>query len=822
MLNKLSGENLNPHNENFATSFDLSQLKNLPLPDDHPTWGTVRYLHPLVAMAFGDRAAYILCQIHYWMTQTNSGRDYYGFRWIYNTYEKWYEQFPWLSKDTIANLIRYLEGTGVLVSNNFNRNSYLRTKWYTIDYYQLACQTGWNPLGLDLTLEYLRPPSVQEERELNDAFQQAIEQGTDELPGYYVWKDGLKHLQQANVEKTHDGYLNIPPLHRAKTLYSSIYKEISISTKNDSSQDKETDSTVKTPQDWLLEDLWDSPVEEQSNQGVVTYRDVTTTNSIHKTTSSSYSSQGGTKATREEVKDTNGCSTSSKSSNEDKSSARPRTTNATSTTKPGLHTTGTTRTTKPTSYATSATSTTKPTPRATSTTDVTGATPENKNVVYLDKPRLPNYTCEDRPLYIWEDALNYPNENFLSWRYVTHYKPQGGKWESGGRSYARKEFYNDPAGADVIYQEFLLYFNQTANVAHQQQNQEMQAVLPACLAKLPEVTQENKEQVAINIATVAARGAGVALPNNYAPGSRQHMSIEEAASGKEIKPLPELEKPALPGDAPRHWRDTLSESEKFENDFALNCTKWKLPASREKALEWALKHSDKVRVTEHGLEKILPTLTSEPIPNKQQVEEEQVEEEETNDIPEITESFLVQGNLNMTRKLLRDGSLEVLAAFILDWDEEFFCKISELLTDSEKKQVAALYKGNSSPRNNAATAPNGLNNQLNTPVHVKSDVKESGDALDFNLYADIEVIRNFLKSEDYQSLLHFCTNDLSSDELEKILKHLHAWELELISIQIALIYWQNGDSDNLENWVYNDSPILLVFDENGKPCKYSE
>lgn len=153
----------------------------------------------------------------------------------------------------------------------------------------------------------------------------------------------------------------------------------------------------------------------------------------------------------------------------------------------------------------------------------------------------------DRLLYVWEETLNYPDPYFLQWWAEVHYKPQGGKWESGARLFAKSQFYNDPVGADIIYQEYLLFTDILANNANQQQNQKIQAILPSYFVKYPEVNQQNKEQLAKNIATVAARGAGVAIPGNVAPGSTQHMSLEEASKKSSIKPLPKLEQPALSG-----------------------------------------------------------------------------------------------------------------------------------------------------------------------------------------------------------------------------------------------------------------------------------
>jgi hypothetical protein len=184
---------------------------------------------------------------------------------------------------------------------------------------------------------------------------------------------------------------------------------------------------------------------------------------------------------------------------------------------------------------------------ATNNTNTTQKAQRNvSNKIEAPLPKLKSEEI-DRPLFVWEEALNRPNPYFLQWWAKVHYEPQGGKWKSGARLFAKSQFYNDPVGADIIYQEYLLFMDTVANNANQQQNQKIQAILPSCFVKYPEVNQENKEQLAKNIATIAARGAGVAIPGNVAPGSTQHMSLEEASNFASIKPLPKLEQPALPG-----------------------------------------------------------------------------------------------------------------------------------------------------------------------------------------------------------------------------------------------------------------------------------
>jgi hypothetical protein len=457
----------------------------------------------------------------------------------------------WVSKQ-ITGLSRRQFGVVCRWLNNYgfiSKSNYAALRRYLIEK-PLDFHPWQTKSWISLNVEYIREITGFDFGSLNELFR----------------GESLEPLERAEVLKQSSRNSKLVHANSSKEL-PTICIENSISNKNAENQNRESNETFKEYQEWLKEDPWISNDELQSNRKEITDRNVTTTISQSKTLKESQAHLVKGLAITKEQKNINTCSSSLQSNSKEKS----------------------------------------PAPTTTITTNTTNTVSDVVHHKQITKPKLEH---EERPLYIWEDATNYPNENFLNWRYENHYKPQGGKWASGGRSYARKEFYNDPAGADLIYREYLHYTNQIANNSHQQQNQGIKAVLPSFIVKLPEASQENKEQAAINIATVAARGAGIALPNNFAPGNTQHISFKEAQNLQEIKPLPQLGKPTLPSDNTSPGCNYLSESEKFERDFALNCAKWKLPSSREKAIKWALQHSDKVQVTEDGLSKLSPTLES--------------------------------------------------------------------------------------------------------------------------------------------------------------------------------------------------------------------
>lgn len=53
-----------------------------------------------LASSIGINEAIVLQQLHYWISETDSGIEHEGRRWVYNTLEQWQKQFPFWSVDT--------------------------------------------------------------------------------------------------------------------------------------------------------------------------------------------------------------------------------------------------------------------------------------------------------------------------------------------------------------------------------------------------------------------------------------------------------------------------------------------------------------------------------------------------------------------------------------------------------------------------------------------------------------------------------------------------------------------------------------------------
>ena len=118
---------------------------------------------PSLAIRLGLNEAIALQQVHYWLRTVEKSQsrkpnqpNFLDDRWwTYSSYREWRERnFPFWSEKTIERTFRSLENLGILISGNFSKNKFDRSKWYTIDYDRLnqvieeACRIDQDNLSL--------------------------------------------------------------------------------------------------------------------------------------------------------------------------------------------------------------------------------------------------------------------------------------------------------------------------------------------------------------------------------------------------------------------------------------------------------------------------------------------------------------------------------------------------------------------------------------------------------------------------------------------------------------------------------------------------
>lgn len=112
-------------------------------------------LQPRLAFLLGGSdEAIILQQVHYWTQKNMNIRD--GYSWVYNSMKDWHKQFYWISESSVKRIFAKLEKKGVLITGNYNKAKFDKTKWYRIDY--AALDEMEQRLGqIDLTNRPKRP-----------------------------------------------------------------------------------------------------------------------------------------------------------------------------------------------------------------------------------------------------------------------------------------------------------------------------------------------------------------------------------------------------------------------------------------------------------------------------------------------------------------------------------------------------------------------------------------------------------------------------------------------------------------------------------------
>lgn len=96
--------------------------------------------HPIVvdrelAAVFGLNEAIVLQQLNYWLN-SKTAKTVNGRKWVYNSYNQWHDDnFPFWSLATVRRAIDSCEKKGLIITANYNKAGFDKTKWYSIDYY---------------------------------------------------------------------------------------------------------------------------------------------------------------------------------------------------------------------------------------------------------------------------------------------------------------------------------------------------------------------------------------------------------------------------------------------------------------------------------------------------------------------------------------------------------------------------------------------------------------------------------------------------------------------------------------------------------------
>lgn len=180
-----------------------------------------------LAKIIGLNEAIVLQQIEYWLNLNEiTEKDTVfknGYYWTYQKIEKWTEQFPFWSYDTVKRTLKKLRDKNILITDRFNEKEYDRTIWYRIDYAKLnEIENNYN-------------------KKANSA------KCTNEENSHSKKEKTCKPLKKANSAKCPNGIVQNAPMEQCK-MPQPIQETIQ-ETKNISSSTNETKDLYKVFED---------------------------------------------------------------------------------------------------------------------------------------------------------------------------------------------------------------------------------------------------------------------------------------------------------------------------------------------------------------------------------------------------------------------------------------------------------------------------------------------------------------------------------------------------------------------------------------------
>ena len=87
-----------------------------------------------IAKKFGQEGAVIVENIYFWLekNKANNKHFYDNKYWTYNSTRAFSILFPYWSSRQIERILKGLETGGAILSGNYNKSGYDRTKWYSV------------------------------------------------------------------------------------------------------------------------------------------------------------------------------------------------------------------------------------------------------------------------------------------------------------------------------------------------------------------------------------------------------------------------------------------------------------------------------------------------------------------------------------------------------------------------------------------------------------------------------------------------------------------------------------------------------------------
>lgn len=164
---------------------------------------------PTLAKEVGLNEAIALQQIVFWVIETESGVvDENGERWVYNTYPKWQQQFPFWSVDTVKRVMTSLKDQGLIKVQKMKRATHDHTNFYTLNWEHPSLYTSRafaSPMGANPPLLMGANPPLPLTEEYTEASpipaKEIISAYTEICGGIFKGAEEMTPKRAANVKK---------------------------------------------------------------------------------------------------------------------------------------------------------------------------------------------------------------------------------------------------------------------------------------------------------------------------------------------------------------------------------------------------------------------------------------------------------------------------------------------------------------------------------------------------------------------------------------------------------------------------------------------